>query len=82
MSHEHSAESKRRQAVNVSVDPRLVVRARALGINLSETLERALTERIEARELEVWRAVNEDAIASHNARVERQGVYSDGLRRF
>ena len=82
MSHEHAVPGKRRQAVNLTVDTQLIVRARALGINLSEVLEDALVERIAAREREVWRAENEESIAAHNARVERQGVYSDGIRRF
>jgi antitoxin CcdA len=81
MSNAHSVVPSRRP-VNVSVNAALVAEARRLGINLSATLERALAVEIRQRLRDQWRAVHEPAIAAYNAQVEREGVFSDGLRTF
>ena len=73
---------KTRQSVNLSVNADLLVKARLLGINLSATFDRALEAELKQRLREQWRAVHEPAIAAYNAEVEREGVFSDGLRSF
>jgi antitoxin CcdA len=73
---------KTRQSVNLSVNADLLVKARLLGINLSATFDRALEAELKQRLREQWRAVNEPAITAYNAEVEREGVFSDGLRSF
>ena len=72
----------RRRPYNVTLDPLLVAEARALGVPLSATFEEALRVRTAAARAEKWRAENVDAIADYNERIERDGVFSDGLRRF
>jgi antitoxin CcdA len=67
---------------NLSVRAHLVRRARALGINLSEVLEAALEERLRQIEREAWARANQEAIGEYNERVAREGVFSDGWRRF
>jgi antitoxin CcdA len=71
-----------KRAANLSVNAQLLDEARAFDINLSATMERALEEAIRGRKRERWLAENRDAIEAYNARIERDGVFSDGLRSF
>ena len=71
-----------KKPANLSVNGDLLAKARALEINLSATLERALVVELKARERERWLAVNEAAMGAYNAEVEKDGVFSDGLRSF
>lgn len=72
----------KKKSVNVSINSDLIEKARALNINLSQTLEYRLLELLRQKEREHWVKENEDAIAEYNKRVEKQGVFSDGLRKF
>lgn len=71
-----------KRAANLSISAGLLDEAKALEINLSATLERALTDEVRARKRERWLAENREAISAYNTRVERDGVFSDGLRSF
>ena len=71
-----------KRAANVSINEGLLRDAKALDINLSATLERALHEEVRARRREKWLAENRDAIAAYNARIERDGMLSDHVRAF
>ena len=71
-----------KRAANLSVNAELLDQARALDINLSATLEKALEAEVRARLREQWLAENREAIAAYNRRLERDGVWSDGLRGF
>jgi antitoxin CcdA len=71
-----------KKAANLSVNSDLLAKARALDINLSATLERALAAEVQARQRAQWLAAHESAIASYNAGVEQDGSFSDGLRGF
>jgi antitoxin CcdA len=56
--------------------------AKALGLNLSKIFEAAVTEAVRRRREEAWRHENRDAIDSYNAKVARDGVFSDRWRKF
>lgn len=71
-----------KRATNVSVRRDLLESARAAGINLSATLERALTEELADLHRRKWRDENRDAIAAYNEHVAKHGTYSDGARKF
>ena len=71
-----------KKATNLSINSDLLSQARTLNINLSGTLEQALVETIKQRQREQWLAENRTAIAAYNEHVERNGVFSDGLRAF
>lgn len=68
--------TKRKRAVNLSVDGALLDMAKGYGINLSAVLERALA----AERGNLWLAENRDAIESYNEEVRSSGVWSDGWR--
>jgi len=71
-----------KRATNVSVRSDLLVAAREAGVNLSATLERALTEELAVVKRKKWREENRDAIQAYNEHIEKDGVFSDGVRRF
>lgn len=71
-----------KRATNVSINQRLLEEAKALEINLSATLERALEAEVRARKRAKWLEDNREAIAAYNARIERDGMLSDHVRAF
>ncbi len=71
-----------KKATNLSINEGLLRDARALEINLSATLERALAVEVRARKWEQWKEENRDAIQAYNEHVREHGVWSDGLRGF
>lgn len=71
-----------KKPTNVSVNADLLRQARELDINLSQALEERLIERILIERQRRWLDENKVAIEDYNRRVEREGVFSDGLRRF
>jgi antitoxin CcdA len=67
---------------NVSVDPALLSEARALGINLSATLEDRLRDLVKQAREARWLAENQGALEDANEFLKRHGLWSDGLRQF
>lgn len=72
----------RRVPTNLSVDERLIRKARPLGINLSRLFEQALARAIAEHERCTWLNENQEAIDGYNERVARRGVFSDAWRKF
>ena len=58
-----------KRATNVSIRSDLLEAARASGVNLSATLERALAEELKQRQQQKWREENRDAITAYNDHV-------------
>jgi antitoxin CcdA len=71
-----------KRATNVSINAELLERARAHGVNLSATLESAITETLRERDRAKWLEENRSAIAAYNQQVEDSGVFSDEVRSF
>lgn len=71
-----------KKPVNLSVNSDLLAMARKLKINLSATMEAALAEVVKRKQCELWLAENRTAIEAYNERVDMDGVFSDGLRKF
>ena len=70
-----------KRATNVSINQGLLEDARALDINLSATLEKALEAEVRASKRERWLEENRDAIAAYNAHVAEHGVFSPMYRK-
>ena len=68
-----------KQRLNVTVRGDLIERAREAGLNISSVVEESLTERLRKADGERWIAENAEAIAYHNARIERDGLWHKGL---
>lgn len=71
-----------KKATNVSINSDLLAKARELKINLSATLELALTEQLNAAQRERWKQDNRAAIAAYNQLVEAHGSFGEELRSF
>ncbi|MGP4844391.1 type II toxin-antitoxin system CcdA family antitoxin [Marinobacter sp. 1Y8] len=71
-----------KKATNLSVNSDLLEKTRALNINLSATLERALKEELAKRESAQWIKENRSAIKSYNEFVEQHGCFGDEFREF
>lgn len=71
-----------KRSANLSVNEDLLSKAREQNINLSATLEQALTLALQEKQRVQWLAENKAAIEAYNQHVEQQGVFSDGLRSF
>jgi antitoxin CcdA len=79
---ERASSRPRKVATNLSARADLVRRAKQLGVNLSDVLERALEHAIREREREQWLTDNEDAIDGYNRFVAKHGVFGDDWRKF
>jgi len=71
-----------KRPTNLSINSDLLNKAKQLDINLSATLEQALTEKLRYQQQQEWREQNRDSISAYNDQVESQGVFSDGLQSF
>jgi antitoxin CcdA len=72
----------RKKPTNVSINSDLLRQAKALKINLSQTLEEQLFQLVLDQKVQAWKKKNREAIEAYNRRIEKHGVFSDGLRRF
>ena len=71
-----------KRSANLTISAKLLDKAKSLKINLSQTLEERLAEVVREAEAEEWLAANRKAIDAYNARVERDGVWSEQVRGF
>jgi antitoxin CcdA len=76
------ARRARKTPTNLSLRVDLVQRAKALDLNLSEVVERALEKAIVEVEQARWLAENEEAIKQYNAFVEEHGYFGEEFREF
>ena len=74
--------SVRKVATNVSIQAEVVQEAKALGLNLSEVFEAAVIGAVRRKRQEAWLDANREPIESYNDLVTRDGVFSDGWRKF
>lgn len=72
----------RKRAANLTVDSQLLESARALNLNLSQVFEAGLSAAVRQRQREEWLRRNRAALEAYNEHVEKDGVFSDGLRSF
>ena len=71
-----------KRPVNVKARADLVADAKAYGINLSSVFEEALDLAVREARLTRWQAENTEAFAAYDRHIEKNGVFSDGKRRF
>ena len=77
-----SRQTTNKKPTNVSINRDLLEQAKALQINLSATLEEALTEAVRQKQQALWKQENREAINAYNQMVEENGTFSDDLRSF
>ena len=71
-----------KKATNLSINADLLKKAKSYKINLSKNFEKYLNELVRKQEKEKWEKENFEAIEEFNKRVDKRGVFSDGLRSF
>lgn len=71
-----------KKPANLSINKELLAEARALKINLSATLEQALTEKIRTERRKQWLEENQHAIDACNELAENSGLFADKHRAF
>ncbi len=71
-----------KRSLNLSVKNALIQEAKSLDINLSREFETHLETLFKQRRQEKWLVENRAALDAYNEHVERNGVFSDGLRGF
>jgi antitoxin CcdA len=74
--------ARRKKAANLSVDSDLLEQARGLGLNLSQVFEASLADAVRQRRGRQWIEENRKALDAYNEHIEKDGVFSDGLRTF
>ncbi len=77
-----AAPRRRKTAAVLSVDERLLKQAKRLKLNLSRVFEASLEEAIRRHEGEAWLRKNRAALDAYNEHVEKEVVFSDGVRSF
>ncbi len=76
----HFSDSPKRPT-NLSLNAKVLDAARDLGMNLSATVDALLADEVRKRYWARWNEDNKDAVAHYNARIEREGTFSQRMRR-
>ena len=71
-----------KRAVNLTLNSQVLEMAKALGLNISQTVDELLTEAVLKKYWEGWNERNKEAIAQYNERIAREGLFSDRYRTF
>lgn len=71
-----------KRAVNLTLNSKVLDMAREMGLNISQTVDALLTEEVLRQHWQRWNLDNAGAIADYNARIEREGLFSDRYRTF
>lgn len=71
-----------KKPTNLSVNSDLLEKCKAMKINLSATLEQALTDKLAQQQAETWATENKAAIRAYNDVVEENGCFGDEFRSF
>jgi antitoxin CcdA len=71
-----------KKATNLSINSDLLAKSRELNVNLSATLEDALTHVLAKTEADKWKKRNAKAIRSYNEFVDEHGCFGDEHRAF
>ena len=69
-----------KKATNLSINSSLLTKAKMLELNLSATLERALSDELRKAERAQWLEQNKKAIAAANALADENGRFVDAYR--
>lgn len=75
--YNHSAPKK---PTNLSINSDLLAKAKRLKLNLSATLEMALSDEVRKAERAQWLKDNQQAIDASNTLIEEKGLFADSYR--
>jgi|WetSurMetagenome_2_1015567.scaffolds.fasta_scaffold776025_1 antitoxin CcdA len=69
-----------KRAVNVSVDAEVLAAAKALDINISQTLEDELRRKVHDEKVRRFKEESREAIEAYNRFIEENGIWSEKFR--
>ena len=69
-----------KRAVNLSLNSQVLDLAKEMGLNISQTVDQLLAAEVQRQYWERWQHDNAEAIAHYNARIEREGTFSQRIR--
>ena len=75
-------QSAAKKSIKLSINSDLLKKSKALNINLSATLEQALSQKLAASKAEKWLKTNKNAIHVYNEVIEKHGQFGDEYRQF
>jgi len=76
------AHTHAKKPTNLTLSADVLADAKALGLNISRACDDHLRALVKAEKERRWKEENAAAIDAYNARVEKNGVFSDGWRSF
>ncbi len=71
-----------KKATNLSLNSKVLEAARAMGMNVSQTVDELLAGEVRRRYWQRWNEDNKDAIDEYNARIAREGLPLARFRSF
>jgi antitoxin CcdA len=71
-----------KRPVNLSLNSKVLEMAKEMGMNISQTVDALLTEAVLKRYWAEWQTTNKEAIEHYNARIAKEGLFSDKYRTF
>ena len=71
-----------KKATNLTLNSDLLAEAKRLKINLSATMEKALSQEVSKLKRQEWLEQNSEAINACNKLTEKHGLFSDSYRVF
>lgn len=71
-----------KRPINLSINSKVLDMAKEMGLNISQTVDALLTEEVMRQYWQRWQTDNAQAIADYNARIEREGTFSQRIRRY
>jgi antitoxin CcdA len=71
-----------KKATNLTLNTKVLETARALGMNISQTVDTLLSDEVKRRYWEAWNARNQNAMTAYNARIAEHGLPLAKYRTF
>jgi len=71
-----------KRATNVTVDAEILAEAKAMKINLSQTLEDELRKRVQDERVRRFQEEHREAFESYNRFIEKNGIWSKKYRKW
>ena len=71
-----------KKATNLSLNSKVLETAKALGMNISQTVDALLADEVRRRYWEKWRDDNKEAFTAYNERVAKEGIWGAKYRTF
>ena len=71
-----------KKATNLSLNSKVLEKARELGMNVSQTVDALLAAEVRRCYWQKWNEENKDAVAEYNARIASEGLPLTKYRTF